>query len=98
MTKIAPDKLEVGMKLAKPVENPSGMVLLGENAELTVELIDKIKSMGIDSVYVSGKSRPSLPIGLMLSQLDERFSTVEGEPYMDVLKNIFREHIESLYE
>jgi hypothetical protein len=86
------------MKLAKPVENASGLILLGENTELTDELIGKIKSMGIDSVYVSGKSRPSLPVGLMLSQLDERFSTVEGKPYMDILKNIFREHIESLYE
>jgi hypothetical protein len=60
MSKIALDKLEAGMKLAKPVENSSGMVLLGENTELTVELIDKIKDMGIDSVYVRGlRSRRS---------------------------------------
>jgi len=98
VTKIALDKLEAGMKLAKSVENASGMVLLGENTELTVEIINKIKDMGIDGVYVHGKSRPSLPLELMLLQLDERFSTVESEPYMDILKKVFKEHFESLYE
>jgi hypothetical protein len=98
MSKIALDKLEAGMKLAKPVENSSGMVLLGENTELTVELIDKIRDMGVDSVYIQGMSKPSLPIDIMLSQLDERFKMVEGEPHMDVLKKVLKEHIASLYE
>lgn len=97
MSKIALDKLEAGMKLAKPVENSSGMVLLGENTELTVELIDKIKNMGIDSVYIQGMSKPSVPIEVMLSKLDECFKMVESEPYMDILKKVFKEHIESLY-
>jgi hypothetical protein len=98
VSKIALDKLESGMKLAKPVENSSGMVLLGENTELTVELIDKIKGMGIDSVYIQGMTKPSVPIEVMLSDLDGRFKRVENEPYMDVLKKVFKEHIESLYE
>jgi hypothetical protein len=74
------------------------MVLLGENTELTVELIDKIKDMGIDSVYIQGMTKPSVPVEVMLSDLDGRFKAVENEPYMDVLKQIFIEHIESLYE
>ena len=98
MSKIALDKLESGMKLANPVENTSGMVLLGENTELTVELIDKIRDMGIDSVYIQGMTKPSVPVEVMLSDLDGRFKSVENEPYMDVLKKIFIEHIESLYE
>jgi hypothetical protein len=97
VAKIALDKLKSGMKLAKPVENSSGMVLLGENTELTVELIDKIKDMGIDSVFIQGMSKPSVPIEVMLSDLDGRFKTVENEPYMDVLKKVFIAHIESLY-
>jgi lipoate synthase len=98
MSKLALDMLEAGMRLAKPVENSSGMVLLGENTELTVELIEKIKDMGIDSVYIQGMSKPSVPIEVMLSELDERFKRVENEPYMDVLKKAFKEHIERLYE
>lgn len=97
MSKVAVDKLEPGMKLAKPVENSSGMVLIGENTELTGELIARIKSMDLDGVYIHGMSRPSVPMEVMLSELDERFRPVENEPYMDVLKGLLREHIESLY-
>jgi hypothetical protein len=98
VSKIALDKLESGMKLAKPIENASGMVLLGENTELTVELIDKIKDMCIDSVYIQGMSKPSVPIEVMLSDLEGRFKAVENEPYMDILKKVFIKHIKSLYE
>lgn len=98
MPKIALDKLEVGMKLAKPVENSSGIAFLVENTELTVELIDKIKGMGVDSVYIRGVSRPSVPIEVMLSELDGRFKMVESEPHMGILKKVFKEHIERLYE
>jgi hypothetical protein len=54
--------------------------------------------MGIDSVYIQGMSKPSAPIEVLLAELDERFSRLECEPHMDVLKNIFKAHIESLYE
>ena len=54
--------------------------------------------MGIDSVYIQGMTKPSVPIEVMLSDLDGRFKRVENEPHMDVLKKVFIEHIESLYE
>jgi hypothetical protein len=97
LSKVAIDKLEPGMKLSKPVENSSGMVLLGENTELTNDLIDRIRGMDLDGVYIHGMSRPSVPIEAMLSELDERFRAIESEPYMDVLKRLLKEHIESLY-
>lgn len=98
MLKIALDKLKAGMKLAKSVGNSSGTVLIGENTELTVELIDKIKSAGVDSVYIKDMSKTAVPREVMLSELDERFKMVEAEPRMDVLKKVFKEHIEGLYE
>jgi hypothetical protein len=33
----------------------------------------------------------------MLAGLDKRFQSVENEPYMDVIKQALREHIEGLY-
>jgi len=33
----------------------------------------------------------------MLTDLDRRFKNVENEPYMDVIKQVLREHIEGLY-
>jgi UDP-N-acetylmuramyl pentapeptide synthase len=98
LPKIPLDKLEPGMKIAKPVRNASGMVLLGENTDLTAELIDRIKTVGIDSVYIHGTSKPTIPMQTMLSELDERFRLVEKEPHMDFLKKVIKEHIERLYE
>ena len=97
MSKIATDKLESGMKLAKPVVNSSGMVLIGENTELTDDLISRIKGMDVDGVYIHVMSKPSVTIEVMLAGLDERFRIAESEPRMDLLKKIFREHLEGLY-
>ncbi len=98
MSKIALDNLQAGMKLSKAVQNSSGMVLLGENTELTVELIDKIGGMGVDSVYIQGLSKPSMPIEAMMAQLDGKFANIEKEPYMDTLKRVLQDHIAGLYE
>lgn len=98
MSKIALDKLEPGMKLAKAIENASGMVLLGEGVELTIDIIDRIRNMGIESVYVQGLTKPSVPKDEALKELDERFKAVTGQPHMDDLKLVLKEHIESLYE
>lgn len=97
MSKVSIDKLEPGMKLAKPVVNGNGMVLIGENTELTDDLISRIKSMDVDGVYIHGMSKPSVPMEVMLAELDERFKIAQNEPHMDILKKIFREHIEGLY-
>lgn len=98
MSKVTPDSLEPGMKTAKPVVNTSGMVLLGENTELTPELIDRIRNMDVDSVYVQGSSKPPVPIETLLADLDNRFGLVRDAPYMDIIKNAIRKHVEGLYE
>lgn len=98
MSKVTPDSLEPGMKTAKPVVNTSGMVLLGENTELTPELIDRIRNMDVDSVYVQGSSKPPVPIETQLADLDNRFRLVSDAPYMDIIRNAIRKHVEGLYE
>jgi len=52
MPRIALDKLQPGMKLAKPVMNQSGLVVLAEGAELTTTLIEKIHDMEFVGVFV----------------------------------------------
>lgn len=98
MSKVTPGSLEPGMKTAKPVVNTSGMVLLGENTELTPELIDRIRNMDVDAVYVHGSSKPPVPIEALLADLDNRFRLVSDAPYMDIIKNAIRKHVEGLYE
>jgi len=96
--KIAPGSLEPGMKTAKPVVNTSGMVLLGENTELTPELIDRIRNMEVDGVWIQGLSKPSVPMEEVVAELDRRFRLVGGQPHMDIIRKAVQRHIEGLYE
>jgi len=95
--KISVDKLDPGMKLARPVII-GNMVLIGKDIELTETLIKKIHDMGINGVYIDGPSQQSISKDEALAQLDRRFKKVEDKPYMNVLKKLVKEHIEGLYD
>lgn len=98
MRKVSVDKLEPGMKLAKPVQAASGMVLLGEGTELNETRIERIRDMNIATVFVDGVAAQAMPKEEMLAQLNTRFKNVENKPYMNVLKKVLKEHIEGLYD
>lgn len=97
MSRIALHKLQPGMKLAKPVTNKNGLVMLAEDTELTATLIDKISDLDIAGVYIQGMTQPDIPKEEMLSSLDQRFRNVESEPYMNLIKQALKEHMEGLY-
>jgi len=97
LQKILLNELKPGMKLARPVLNAEGMVLLGEDTELTEAVIEKLKTLDIYAAYVKGVSKPDIPKEEALFELNKRFEKVEHEPYMDMLKRVLKEHIERLY-
>ena len=96
MPKIPADKLETGMKLAKPLTR-GNMILLGEGTELTEKWIEKIRDMNIESVFIDGPSQHNVPKDEMLAQLDRRFKNVENKPHMNLIKKLVKKHIEGLY-
>jgi hypothetical protein len=98
MPKVSVSKLEVGMKIAKPVAAKNGMVILGEGAEITANRIERIQDMDITHVFVEGPPVQTIPKEEALDNLHTRFSHVEGKPYMDMIQEIVKGHIESLYE
>ncbi len=93
MPKILVSKLKSGMKLAKAVKNESGMVLLGENTELSDSLIDRLERMNIESVSIIADAAKEKSPDELLAELDARFRKTEKEPYMADLKRLFQEHI-----
>ena len=97
MPRIALDKLQPGMRLAKPVTNNNGLIMLAEDTELTRALINKISDMDIAGVYIQGMTQPDTPMEEMIAGLDKRFKNVENEPFMDLIKQALKEHIEGLY-
>jgi hypothetical protein len=85
------------MVLARPVVNKNGLVMLREGTELNDFLIAKIRDMEIPGVYVQGMTQPDMPREEALALLCRRFSGIEEEPYMGVIKQAIKEHIERLY-
>lgn len=97
MPKIPVAKLEPGMKLAKSIMTPNGMVMLGEGTELNEKWIERIQDMEIASIYVDGPPVQTISKDEALANLDDRFALVEGKPFMNSIKKLIKEHIEGLY-
>ncbi|MBF0558142.1 MAG: hypothetical protein HQL08_05130 [Nitrospirae bacterium] len=96
MKRVLIDRLKPGMKLAKPVVNDAGMILIGEGTLLTGTHINRLENMSISSVFVEGTSGPAKTKEELIAELDARFRKTEDEPYMSTLKRIMKEVIEGM--
>ncbi|WP_337098984.1 HD-GYP domain-containing protein [Paenibacillus sp. YIM B09110] len=61
-------KCEPGMKLAKKIFSQEGMVLLGENIELTQRLITRLAQCGIQYVYISDARTDDIVLPSLISE------------------------------
>lgn len=80
-----------GMFLARPVQLPDRMILVGTGTEVTEQLIGQLISRGIKRIVVRGKplSGPGvLSWDARVAQLDERFSRVRTNPFMAALRDV----------
>ncbi|MCX7913122.1 MAG: hypothetical protein N2511_00910 [Thermodesulfovibrionales bacterium] len=96
--RISINNLKPGMKLAKPILNESGIVLIAEGTELSTASIQRLMTMGLSSVVIEGKRTQPKPKEVLLRELDMRFRKAENEELMKFLKEITIEHIEELYK
>lgn len=97
MPKIPTDKIEVGMKLIKPITDRNGMVLLSEGTVLTEKWVERIQDMSIEAIYIDGPALQLIPKDEALSLLNDRFQHIENQPHMAFIKKVVREYIEGLY-
>jgi len=96
MKKLSVENLKAGVKLAKPIVNESGMIIIGEGTILSDIHIERLRNMNVNSVFIEGTAGPSKSREELLAELDARFRKTEEEPYMLVLKKIFKEQIEGM--
>jgi len=94
--KVLISKLKPGMKLAKPVKNESGMILLGENTELSDSLIRRLENMNIENVSIIAEAQNEKSPEELLAELGQRFIKTENEPHMGLIKRLFEEHIRGM--
>jgi len=89
-----------GMIMAKEIkasDDPASMTVCGKGVKLSESLIDRLRQMGIQSLFVEGH-----PIALegettleeMLAALDKRFIRVAGDPLMVKIKGMYVRHIQ----
>ena len=98
MPKINVDEAKSGMITSRPVSNENNIIILKENTELTDSIIDRLKKMGIEYIFVKTEKRFSKSREDTLNEVEKRFSRVVNNPIMDKLKRIVKEHIEELYD
>jgi len=96
LKRVLVEKLKAGMKLAKPVVNDAGMILIGEGTVLLQTHINRLQNMSIITVFVEGTAGPEKTVEELIAELDARFRKTENEPYMATLKRIMKEVIEGM--
>ncbi|CAM4233298.1 MAG: HD-GYP domain-containing protein [Paenibacillus macerans] len=69
--------LQAGMKLGKKIYNEDGVVLLSENAELTDAIIRRLKSHGLDFVYIADPRTDDVVVNDMIEDETRRHALSE---------------------
>jgi len=97
MIKVKTDNATPGTRLARPVENESGMVLYGVGMEVTEQMLSKLQMMSVEIIYVEGQTEPRLGEQDYRKQLGTAFSRVRPEGPVLRLKRVMEEHLDGLY-
>jgi hypothetical protein len=88
-----------GMVTAKEVmrpDNPEGFPVCGKGTTLSESLVERLKSMGVQSITVEGhpvEMEGEVSTAEKLAALDKRFRKISGDPVMAMVKEKFRNHI-----
>lgn len=80
-------------KEIKPDDNPASSPLCGKGVTLSDSLINRLTSMGIQSVFVEGhpiRLEGEKTLEETIEILDKRFAKVSEDPLMQKLREIYR--------
>jgi hypothetical protein len=91
------ENAEVGMVLAKAIANDRGMTLCAEGTTITEDLIERLRDMEIDSIYVESNKKMTQEEYLAVKQkIEKRFSaTSDSKSLLRKLKTVLLERLES---
>lgn len=96
MQRIALAKASPGMVLAKAVCRPDGLAFVGEGKELTEDIINRIRGIGVATLWVEGKPLgPEGDVGnlrTVAESLPYLFRRHEGNVFMMTLRNVCARH------
>lgn len=88
------EQVAPGMKLAKPVTNPAGLVLMAAGTELDEALIARLQKMNLSGVHIEGRpldQGDAIQAAADLErELAERFRKVAGDPVQARIREAVR--------
>ena len=99
MKRVRIDELLPGMILAKPATNASGLPVVTLGAELDHSVIDRLRQLGLTSIYVEGGAGDTT--GKTLTELDaeleHRFRKVHQDPVQRMIQQQLHEHLRTTH-
>lgn len=92
MKRVVIEELTVGMILAKPVTNNTGMVVLPVGAELDEATLSRLQRLGLTSVYVEGDAGDASgkTLAELEAELEHRFRRVIDDPIQYQIREAIR--------
>lgn len=89
MPRIPLSEAQPGQKLRRPAATRAGMIMVQPGTELTAAIIDRLRNLGIDSVFVEGSGRGTEKSPEEIRrEIQERFRGHEHDAWMMELKEI----------
>ena len=86
MRRILLDNISLGMKLAKPLYNAEGMVLLNAGIELQERFIDRLRELDITYVYIEDDLTQDVDVPDVISEKTRIEAVVNARKIMEQIK------------
>ena len=99
MKRVVLDELLPGMVLAKPVTNASGLPVVALGAELDRSMIDRLRQLGLASIYVEGDAGNTTgkTLAELEAELEHRFRKVHQDPVQRLILQHLRKHLQTTH-
>ncbi len=99
MKRVVVHELLSDMVLARSVTNTNGLPIVAAGTALDVVLIERLRQMGLPSVYVEGDALDSCGKTLeeLETELDHRFRHVAQDPIQQLILRTLRTHLHTTH-
>jgi len=92
------ENVEPGQKLLRPAATRAGVILVQPGEVLTEALIERLKSVGVDTVVIEGPPELDKTLDEAIAQVEQRFVGHEEDPWMMALQDIALRQLRALYD
>lgn len=100
MKRVVIDELLPGMILAKPATTASGLPIVARGAELDHLMIDRLRQIGLTSLYVEGEvdDVAGKTISELEAELEHRFRKVRQDPIQQMILQHLHQHLQATHQ